>query len=309
VAQTAPNLAAASGPARDFESRMADTLATFASAHVGNALRVQGHLLVAERFFLPWEEDDHLGLRAEYLALQATLRRVQRRPAEAIALFEEADRIASRGDFPGVGELRAQVRIAHARTLIVLNELEVAAEILGGLLQGLTEADLSPRARWMALQNLAECLSQTEQIEESMRVLAEADTVEAALDLPETDLVRTQWIRARIEIRRSWPTGIEMLKAVRERFIELGLLYDAALVSLELAEGYAAEITGSYTDAEHLAAIRELAAESGRFFAGQDISPEAAAALVLFQQVASWPVPTVIAFRKIEKLLRQAALS
>jgi hypothetical protein len=133
--------------------------------------------------------------------------------------------------------------------------------------------------------------------------------VEAALDLPETDLVRTQWIRARIEIRRSWPTGIEMLKAVRERFIELGLLYDAALVSLELAEGYAAEITGSYTDAEHLAAIRELAAESGRFFAGQDISPEAAAALVLFQQVASWPVPTVIAFRKIEKLLRQAALS
>jgi hypothetical protein len=104
VGQTAQSLAAPSGPAREFETRMADILATFASAHVGNALRVQGHLLIAERFFLPWEEDDPLGLRAEYLALKATLRRVQRRPAEAIAFFEEADRICvARGLPRGLG--------------------------------------------------------------------------------------------------------------------------------------------------------------------------------------------------------------
>jgi hypothetical protein len=38
VGQTARNLATTSGPPREFAARMADFLATFASAHVGNAL-------------------------------------------------------------------------------------------------------------------------------------------------------------------------------------------------------------------------------------------------------------------------------
>jgi hypothetical protein len=85
----------------------------------------------------------------------------------------------------------------------------------------------------------------------------------------------------------AWHAGVDGLDAVRERFIELGLLYDAARASLELAEWHAEEITGTTADAEHLTAIRELAAESATFFAAQDIAPEAVVALVLFQRVAS----------------------
>jgi hypothetical protein len=190
-----------------------------------------------------------------------------------------------------------------------MSEFEAAAAILDGILGRGPQGELAPRVRWMALQNLAECLSQVERMEETGSVLAEVDQVGAALDLPETDLLRTRWVRARVEIRKAWQEGIDTFRAVLERLIELGLLYDAALLSLELAEWYASAITGSPTDDEYLAAIRGLAAESGQFFAGQDISPEAAAALVLFQHVASWPAPSAVAFRKIERLLRQAALS
>jgi hypothetical protein len=280
---------------------------------------VQGHLLIAERFFLPWEEDDHLGLLAEYLALKATLRRVQRRPAEAIALFEEADRIASRGDFPGALELTARIRIAHARCLEILNEWDAASALLWATLGRKTQTsssfnamppgDLPPRLRYMALENLADCLSKAGKLDEAAEVLTEADKVGKPLDHPEVDLLRTQWIRSRLEVREAWHAGVDALRAVRQRFVELGLIYDAALVSLELAQWHAQEIRGADSDVQHIEAIRELAAQSAAFFAGQDVGPEALAALALFQHVSTVAVPTPEALRKVERLFRQAAVS
>jgi hypothetical protein len=298
---------------------MADFLGHFASAHVGNALRVQGHLVVAERFFLPWEEDDHLGLRAEYLALKATLRRVQRRPAEAITLFEEADRVARQGGFPGARDLTAQIRIAHAHALEMMSEFTGAAALaqaaLGIRVPSLPESavippgELSPRFRWIALQNLAHHLSKAGDLEGAERVLADLDALGTTLTLPETDLLRTRWVRARIDVRKAWHAGADTLRAVRERLLELGLIFDAALASLELAEWHAEEITGAEPDEEHLAAIRELAMESAAFFAGQDVGPEAIAAIALFGYVSSVTTPTASTIRKIERLLRQAATS
>lgn len=59
---------------------------------------------------------------------------------------------------------------------------------------------------------------------------------------------------------------------------------------------------------QHVEAIRELAAESAAFFTGQDVGPEAVAALALFQHVSTVAVPTLEVLRKIERLLRQAAV-
>jgi tetratricopeptide (TPR) repeat protein len=315
VGKAAEGLATPGG----FEGRMADFLGLLASAHVGNALRVQGNFLVAERFFLPWEEDDHLGLRAECLALKATLRRVQRRPAEAITLFEEADSIARQGGFPGARDLTAQIRIAHAHALEMMSEFAGAAALaqaaLGIRVPSLPESavippgELSPRFRWIALQNLAHHLSKAGDLEGAERVLAELDALGKALTLPETDLLRTRWVRARIDVRKAWHAGADTLRVVRERFLELGLIFDAALASLELAEWHAEEIRGAETDEEHLAAIRELAMESAAFFAGQDVGPEAIAAIALFGYVSSVTTPTASTIRKIERLLRQAAIS
>jgi tetratricopeptide (TPR) repeat protein len=315
VGKAAEALAAPGG----FAEQMADFLRRLASGHAGNAFRVQGHLLVADRYFLPWEEDDHQGLRAEYLALKATLRRVQRRPAEAISLFEEADRIAARGDFPGAPDLTAQIRIAHARTLTTMSEFEAAAALLQAALSrkipSLPESmatparELSPRTRWIALQNLADCLSLAGDLEEAERILAEVEELGGTIPLPETDRLRTRWVRARIEVQKAWHSGADTLKAVRDRLVELGLVYDAALASLELAAWHAEEITGSGSETEHVTAIRELAAESALFFAGQDVGPEAVAAIALFQYVSSVTVPSATIIRKIERLLRQASVS
>jgi hypothetical protein len=103
--------------------------------------------------------------------------------------------------------------------------------------------------------------------------------------------------------------GVEILGAVRERLLELGLVYDAALARLEMAEWHAEQIKGSEADPDHLAAIRELATESAAFFAGQDVGPESIAAIALFQHVSSVAVPTASTLRKIGRLLRQAAAS
>jgi hypothetical protein len=161
----------------------------------------------------------------------------------------------------------------------------------------------------MALQNLADYLSKAGRFDQAGQVLTQLDEVGADLALPEIDRLRAQWVRARVEARRAWHAGADTLKAVRERLLELGLIYDAAVASLELAEWHAEQIRGTETDAEHLTAIRELAAESADFFAGQDVGPEAVAAIALFQHVSTLAVPSVSALRKVERLLRQAAIS
>lgn len=315
VGKAAEMLATADGFAR----RMAEFLGHFASAYAGNALRVQGHLVVAERFFLPWEEDDHLGLRAEYLGLKAALRQDQRLFSDALSLLEDADRIAQRGDFPGSFDLAGRIRITQARIFVVLGDFDAASAFLRSALgfrvsllpehAVIPEGTLSPHVRFIALQNLADSLSKSGELGEAEHLLTEVEGLGGVLGLLESDRLRTRWVRARIEVRKAWHAGVDSLNAVREGFIQIGLLYDAALASLELAEWHAEEITGTEADTEHLTTIRELAAESAAFFAGQDIAPEAVVALVLFQHVASLSAPSAAAFRKIERLLRQAALS
>lgn len=296
-----------------FASRIATFLETFASAHVGNALRVEGHLLLAERFFLQWDEDDLLGLRAEFLALKATLRRAQRRFAESLDLLEVAERIAARRDFPGASELLAQTRIAAARTLTALSEFPAAAEQLRRALE-VTQDAVSGRVRWIALQNLADCLSKAGNLEEAGSLLPEVDALGADVGLPETDRLRTAWVAARVRLPEDWSEAVEHLRLVRQRLIDLGLLYDAALASLELAVWHAEEIAAASSlpdhavNPEHLAAIRQLAAESAQFFVGADITPEALAALALFHYVSLAAVPSPSTLRKVEQLLRQATL-
>jgi hypothetical protein len=200
-----------------------------------------------------------------------------------------------------------------------MDELEAAAALLQTVLsprspesvhaQAIPPGELPPQLRFITLQNLAGHLSRAGRLDEAARWLAEADELRATLALPEIDLLRVQWVRSRIEVRKAWHAGVDTLGAVRERLLELGLIYDAALASLEMAEWHAEQISGSETDLEHLAAIRELATESAAFFTGQDVGPEAIAAIALFQHVSSVAAPAASTLRKIGRLLRQAAVS
>jgi tetratricopeptide (TPR) repeat protein len=308
-------IAEAMVPATDtFPARMASFLSQFASAHIGNALRVQGNLLLAERLFLPWEEDDLLGLRAEYLALKATLRRVQRRFPEALELLDAAGRVAERRDFPGADELLAQTRIAAACTFRAMSEFKAAAHELRRALDVVESSGLSSKLRWNAVKNLAECLTKSGHLSEAGILMVEVEKLETDISLSETDRLRTAWIVARVRRPDEWSEAREQLAFVRQHFIDLGLLYDAALASLELAEWHAEElaaataILGDVASSRHLAAIRELAMESLQFFVGADVTPEALAAIALFQYVSMTAEPSPAAFRKVERLLRQASL-
>jgi tetratricopeptide (TPR) repeat protein len=305
-----------------FPARMATFLATFATAHIGNALRVEGHLRAAERFFLPWDEDDLMGLRAEYLGLKSALRLGERQYREALSLLEEADKIARRGEFPGALDTAARIRVTEARILIMLGELDAAASFLRSALgtpapiisgrSVIPAGKLSPAVRWNVLQNLADCLSKAGALDEAASVLPEVEELGLAIGLPETEQLRIAWIRARVRLPEDWADALETLRAVRSRFIELGFLFDAALASLELAAWHAEELVervelpDEAVGADHIRAIRELASESARFFVGADVTPEAIAAIALFQYVSSVATPEPAVIRKIEQLLRQA---
>lgn len=91
--------------------------------------------------------------------------------------------------------------------------------------------------------------------------------------------VRLRWLEGRIAAglgRRD--EALEILTKVRGEFASRGIAYDMALVSLELAELYAAE--------GRLDAVRSLARHMAEVFRDQEVHAEAKNALAFFRRAA-----------------------
>ena len=86
---------------------------------------------------------------------------------------------------------------------------------------------------------------------------------------------------------------------VRSRFAELGMPYDAALATLQLAVLYAAEGGRS-------AEVKALAAEAAPIFRAEGIHPEARKALALFARVAAEERVTVELARAVAGFVERA---
>lgn len=270
----------------------------YAWAHVGNARRACNDLPGAEAAMVKakklWEDGEVEGsglLEPAWLpGLEAALRNDQRRFPEALKRIDEALSLDK-------GELRAQILIMKAKILETLGDPEGSTAILeraAALVDRQREPRLAFGLRLNSLVNLC-LLGRAAEAESKL-----ADVRELAKQLDEeSDLARVVWLEGKIAAGTGRTTeACAAFQQVRRYFKTCGLVYDYALVSLELASALLAQ--------GRAAEVRGLAAEMLWLFQAQGVHPEALAALRLFCEAAERERATVELTRRIVTYLHRA---
>ncbi|HXO18553.1 MAG TPA: hypothetical protein VOA87_01370 [Thermoanaerobaculia bacterium] len=271
-----------------------------ACAYLGNARRVLCELRSAESAFR--EADALLGksmtgnleIEAEVASLKSSLRKDQRRFAEAVALLDRA--IALYGeleDSPRVG----RALIGKAKVLEESGDLEGAIELLPGALDRV-DSEKDSRLAVYGRYNLIVCLILAGRYGEAVQLLPAVRELFGRIARP-LDLVRLRWAEANVAAGLGDPGRAELaFRAVQREFLDHAMSFDAALVSLDLAALYAQQ--GRTQE------LKELAVEVRSIFASHDVQREAMAALILFQQAAQEERLTVRLARHLAASLERA---
>lgn len=268
-------------------------------AHLGNARRVVGELRSSEDAFrraevcLARSTSGDTRAQAEIFRLKGSLRHDQRRFGEALALIDLALPLYRENqDSHGIGK----VILKKAKILEEIGDLEEAILLLE---QSPAEIDAKADPRLFAYvrYNLICCLVGAGRHDEAERLLPEVQGLlrESAQPL---DRIRLLWAEGSIALGRGRIGDAEVLfRQVQEAFLEKGMGYDAALVSLDLAVLYA---QGGRT-----AEIRQLAGEVMPAFESREVHREAMAALLMFQQACEEERLTVQLARQIAAFLKR----
>lgn len=260
-----------------YGSGLINDLRARAWGFVANARRIYSDLRGADEAFREAEcllvegSGDPLE-SARLLDLKASLRRAQRRFGEALGLLEEVVGICRK-----VHEIHLEGRALIGQALIhdYAEEPEKAVPLL---FDALTKIDLAqePRLLWTILQTLTlsfiglgEYLRAAALLPETQRVAAEVGTAD--------DLTHTLWVEGLLDLGLQRYAAAEVkLKAVRDRYAELGIGYNTALASLDLAKVYLSQ--------GRTAETKRLVAEIHPIFVSRDVQREAIAALLVLQQ-------------------------
>lgn len=285
------------------EERWLYQLRSLAWAHLGNARRVLGDLAKAEGDFAVsdqwWDAGDEgtgdaLGYRPVILDLKASLRIDQRRFAEAGKLLDEAhDLYLEAGD----SHLAGRVLLKQAHACLVNNQPDEAIPLIQKA-EGLIDPAREPRLLLCARHNLLDNLSKAGRFAEARALLPQVRDLSRSAG-SRLDHVRLRWVEARIAAGLGENDDARAaFSEARQGFLDQGIAYDAALVSLEFAipllqEGRTAE-------------VRELAAEMIPIFQSQEIHREALAALAVFQAAAALDQATVELARDVAAFLVRA---
>jgi len=250
----------------------------YAWAFVGNACRVSGDLCSADEAFARSHEawpatlanDEGLLDGSRRFDLEASLRRGQRRLAEALALLEQALRV-------GTAASSGRILVKKAKTQEELGDYEDAIVTLQealALIDGQADEHLLFAARFNLVFNLCRLERHAEAERGLPPVRALAERLGNGLDR-----VRLRSLEGQIAAGLGRvEEGVAALRTVRDEFVRLGIAYDAGLAILELAVVLAAQ--------GRTAEVKALAAESAPIFAAQGVERERLAALTLFGQAA-----------------------
>lgn len=250
-----------------------------AQAFLGNSWRVRGNLPRADEAFAEchrlWHagsDPDGLLEEVRVLDLEASLRREQRRFAEAHALLDRGLELRPAG--PAAGRLL----LKKAKTFEEEKDYESAVATLERAAP-IVEAAGDPRLLLVLRSNLLENLLQLRRFAEAgplLLGLRGVRTLSAKLGR-RLDLVRLRWVEGRVaagtgDLREA----VAALEEVRRELQARGIPFDTALVSLELAAVYA--------ELGRLPEVEELARQIAPIFRAQRIGREALATLLLFLQ-------------------------
>ncbi len=268
-------------------------------AHLGNAYRIASDLRSAEEALLRAQEHHLRGSEdaltgAQVLSFLASLRTSQGRFEEAAELLDQAIAVYR----------EARDRHLEGKALIKKG----IAFGLGGrpgraiqlLKRGLAKIDdlEEPRLLVSARHNLIGFLNESGRSEEALRVLEQTRSLYLTLG-EQTHLLRLRWLEGRIarDLGRLDPAETALREA-RDGFVERGIGFDAARVSLDLATVYLQQgRTGE---------LKQLAAEMVPVFESRDVHQEALAALLLFRQAADAEEVTLSLLERMSDYLQRA---
>ncbi len=246
-------------------------------AYLGNAYRIASDFRSAEEALLHAEEhhkragEDAL-TGAQILSFMASLRTSQNRFDKAAELLDQAISIYR----------QARDRHREGRELInkgIASGLSGKAEEAIELIQrGLAKIDLAeePRLLVSAGHNLIGFLNESGRSEQALKILEQTRSLYLTLG-EQTPLIRLHWLEGRIARDLGRLDQAESaLREACEGFIERGIGFDAARVSLDLATVYLRQ--GRTGD------VKRLAAEMVPIFESRDVYQETLAALLMFRQ-------------------------
>lgn len=245
-------------------------------AHLANACRIGSDLRRAEEALAAaWEHHRRAGedafTEAEILSFEGSLRNSQGRFEEAVRLFDRALAIYREG----------RDRHLEGRTLLQKGmargdggRLKEAIRLLRRGLAAIDAAE-EPRLEVAARHNLILYLYENGESREALMVLERSRRLYDVLGEP-LHRARLRWLEGRIfrDLGRLEEAEASLGEA-RTAFLERGIAFDAALVSLDLAMVHARR-----GDAGE---VQRLAAEMLPIFESRDIHSEALAALVLLR--------------------------
>jgi tetratricopeptide (TPR) repeat protein len=257
------------------ESEVRNGLRARAWAQLGNAHRIGSDHLEADRAFAQVAlgcAHGRIGLLdlARVLDLEASLRRDQRRFAEAARLLDRVILIYQR-----LGQRNLLGRVLKQKSMVCGEAGDPEAEM--ALLRralDLLDPKEEPRTFLAARHNLITALNQSGRSREAFSLLFHTRPLYLQLG-GRMNLLRMRWLEGLVAQGLERREQAEVAyREVRQAFIELGLDYDAALASLDLASLLV--LQGRTAD------LRRLAEEMLAVFTSREIHREALAALLFF---------------------------
>lgn len=264
----------------------------------GNFRRIQSDFRGAETAFRraevfleagtgdPLERARLLGLWANLLSSQLRFTPAQKLLLECVHIYE------------ALGERHLAGRALFYQALLDSEQgnpagaITVLEEALSRI-----EVEREPRLLLVAQHNLVSFLSELGRYEEALARIPAVRRLASQHGI-HLDLLRLRWVEAQVLLGLGHDARAEAgFLEVRKGFLEQGIGYDAAAVSLELAVLYLRQ--------GRTAEIKELAAEMLPIFQSRDVHQEAVAALMLFRRAAEMETLTVRRVEEIAKTLAQ----
>jgi hypothetical protein len=283
----ADGLCADAGPATLIEDARGEAWACLA-----NALRIAGELREAERAWPKAEEYVARGtgdplLEAKLARLKGSLRLDQGRAEQAIDLYVHARSAYERlQDRSLAGRTALLIGIAQRRNGRLEEAIRSTLEA-GRLLAGARESELL----LLVVKNLVLYLHEAGYSEHAAQLL---DRIRDLLEehCGDLTLLRLRWLEGKIAAGLGKHVEARAaLNAVRREFLARDMLYDAALVALELAALYA--------EAGWTFEVEKLAEEMYPVFISRDLPREASASLLLFVDAVNRRAATAEWIRKL----------
>jgi tetratricopeptide (TPR) repeat protein len=268
-------------------------------AQLGNAYRIHSDLAEAEAALAVAEEllaAGHVGLfdRARVLALLASLRRAQERFAEALQLF---DRVAV--IYKKLGQWNLLGRTLLQKSLVCGEAGDVETEML--LLRRaleLIDPQNDPRLFLAARHNLIHALNESGRPREAFALLFHSRPLYLKMG-DRMNLLKLRWVEGLVAAGLQRHDQAEAaFREVREAYAGIGLDYDAALASLDLAGVYVAQ--GRAAD------LQRVAEETLAVFQSRNIHRAALAAVLVLCSAARRQQAGVGLVRQVSEFLKRA---